>query len=469
MAFLPIVVNSASQIGSTDSTVARVMAASQIETYYGDFLFSIDEENKTATVKRNSSRSQVVTIPNSIAYNGEIYNVVAIGSGAFYEESSGHHVTSVEIPSSITSIGERAFKGCTSLYSIVIPNSVTSIGESAFYGCRSLKDVKLSNNIKTINKYTFCECENLESITIPNSVISIEEFAFYKAHLSSIVIPGSVVSIGRHAFDYCYLKSIFISHGVSNIESWAFQGWSLETLSIPSSITYIGENAFQECDNLKDVYCYWEKIPSSVNRPFNSLSNFDNTTLHVPASGIDEYKAKYPWRTFGKIVAIEDKDGVRCAKPTISYSKGKLSFNSSTEGAICEATITNSDISSFTGNEIQLSATYYISVYATKSGYENSDVATATLCWIEQQPQTEGITNGVTQVSARAVMISNNGGTLTIDGAEDGTPIAAYATTGHQAGSAVSANGRATIATTLQPGSIAIVKIGQKSVKVVVK
>ena len=118
---------------------------------------------------------------------------------------------------------------------------------------------------------------------------------------------------------------------------------------------------------------------------------------------------------------------------------------------------------------MQLTATYYISVYATKTGYDNSDVATATLCWIEATPQTEGISNGIAQVPARAVMIQSNGGTLTIQGAEDGTPIKVYSVNGCQVGSAVSSNGQATVNTTLQSGSVAIVKIGERSVKVVTK
>ena len=65
-----------------------------------------------------------------------------------------------------------------------------------------------------------------------------------------------------------------------------------------------------------------------------------------------------------------------CVTPTISYKNGKLSYNCETEGAICHTTITNEDIKSFDGNEIDLTVTYNISVYATKDGYFDSDVAT---------------------------------------------------------------------------------------------
>ena len=146
-----------------------------------------------------------------------------------------------------------------------------------------------------------------------------------------------------------------------------------------------------------------------------------------------------------------------------------MTFNCDTEGAICQYAITDDDIKSGAGNEVQLDVTYRISVYATKSGYQNSEPATATLCWIDQQPQTEGITNGIANVPASAVLIQSEAGVLSVQGVDDGTQVSVYSMNGTQAGSAVSQNGQATIATNLQAGSVAIVKIGQKSVKVVMK
>lgn len=97
------------------------------------------------------------------------------------------NLQTITIPSSVTSIGSRAFYGCTSLTSITIPSSVTSIGSSAFY-----------------------KCSGLTSITIPESVTSIDMSAFsYCSSLTSITIPESVTSIGNYAFSECSsLKTI---------------------------------------------------------------------------------------------------------------------------------------------------------------------------------------------------------------------------------------------------------------------
>ena len=147
----------------------------------------------------------------------------------------------------------------------------------------------------------------------------------------------------------------------------------------------------------------------------------------------------------------------------------RRSARSLPDGAVCQYSITDTDIKAGSGNEVQLGVTYNISVYAAKAGYENSETATATLCWIDQQPKTEGITNGIANIPAQAVLIQSAGGSIRVQGVDEGTHVNVYGVNGTQAGSAISQSGAATINTNLQPGSVAIVKIGQKSVKVVIK
>ena len=134
-----------------------------------------------------------------------------------------------------------------------------------------------------------------------------------------------------------------------------------------------------------------------------------------------------------------------------------------------EYAIAERDVKAGSGEEVQDGVTYNISVYATKAGYENSDVATATLCWIDASPKTEGITNGVAQIAARPVLVKTDNGFITVEGVEDRTNVSVYTTDGKQVGSAISQNNIATIATSIQPGSIAIVKVGDKALKVVMK
>lgn len=199
-----------------------------------------------------------------------------------------------------------------------------------------------------------------------------------------------------------------------------------------------------------------------------------NGTLYVPVGTKEKYKAKGGWKDF--VFMEEGTGGIdpvipetkQCKKPTISYQNGKLTFYCETEGATCVSSITDDDMGTYTANEVQLGVTYDISVYATKAGYEDSETVTATLCWIDQQPKTEGVTS-VTNISANAVLMKSEAGMLTVEGADDGILVRVYGINGVQAGSAVSQNGQATINTNLQTGSVAIVKIGQRSVKIMMK
>ena len=203
------------------------------------------------------------------------------------------NIESYVIPSSVTSIGDRAFYGCSSLSEIVIPSCVTSIGKGAFRGCYSLSEIVIPSSVTSIGDWAFSFCYSLSEIVIPSSVTSIGDNAFSGcSSLSEIVIPSSVTIIGDRAFSRCFsLKYISIPKSVIGLNGNPFAEWNgkLECLSpnfvyeddvlfnkdksriisfrkqniksyvIPSSVTSIGDRAFYGCDSLSEIV-----IPSSV-------------------------------------------------------------------------------------------------------------------------------------------------------------------------------------------------------------
>ena len=111
----------------------------------------------------------------------------------------------------LTSIGGRAFRGCTSLTRVTIPDSVTRIGMDAFYGCESLTQVTIPDSVTSIGDSAFSGCTTLTQVTIPDSVTSIGEDAFYGCtRLTQVTIPDSVTSIGEDAFSGCTSLTLLI-------------------------------------------------------------------------------------------------------------------------------------------------------------------------------------------------------------------------------------------------------------------
>lgn len=242
-------------------------------------------------------------------------------------------------------------------------------------------------------------------------------------------------------------------------------------MTIGKSVTSIGDRAFYGSD-IPTVVSLIEN-PSAISDGVFSNNTRKNATLYVPMGTIGTYKATAGWKDF---LFIEEGTGgttpttpKKCEKPIIVYKNGKLTFNCGTEGATCQSTITDPDINSYNSNEVQLGVTYGISVYATKLGYDNSETVTATLCWIDVEPRTEGLESGIMQVPSNAVMIQSCNGEVTVSGVNSGTNIAVYAIDGHLESSVKTSDSQTSLVTSLRKGEVAIIKIGEKSVKVVMQ
>ena len=308
-----------------------------------------------------------ITIPNS---------VMEIGSSAFSGCSS---LKSITIPNSVTEIGVYAFKGCTSLTSITIPNSVTNIGDSTFWGCSSLtaiyvavdnknytsvngvlfskdktalicypagktdKSYNITNSVTSIGDYAFNGCSSLTSVTIPNSVTEIGGSAFVGcASLKSITMPKSVTSIGDMAFYKCSsLTSITIPDSVTSIGSSAFSNCSkLRSITIPNSVTSIGAWAFNGCTGLTAINVAMKN--QNYVSPDGVLYNKDKTTIICYPAGKkgNNYKIPDGVTEIGSIAFSGCSSLTSVTIPNSVTSIGSGAFNGCT--SLTRVTIPNS-------------------------------------------------------------------------------------------------------------------------------
>ena len=201
---------------------AAVMAAGTLLYFPTDTLQNISwgitasaEETGTATWTQTESDNLVWTLYD----NGTL---TISGEGAmknYYNNSPAtqkkDNIKKVVIEDGVTSIGEFAFRDCSSLTSIEIPSSVTSIGDYAFGYCSSLASIEIPSSVTNIGNGAFSDCSSLASITIPESVTSIGNFAFCGCiRLTDITIPKSVTSIGINVFGDCtVLTEVLLENG----------------------------------------------------------------------------------------------------------------------------------------------------------------------------------------------------------------------------------------------------------------
>jgi hypothetical protein len=174
------------------------------------------------------------------------------------------------------------------------------------------------------------------------------------------------------------LKKITFGDKVTSIYASYCEGTPLETLIIGTSVKSIGESAFsafwEESAKLSTIYSYATTPPVCADdNVFNNI-NKQTCKLYVPRGTVDDYKAAKTWKDFFNIIEEEE---TKCATPTISLENGQLKFASTTKGVVFHYDVTLSGSKKGTGNEVNVPATYVVSVYATKAGLENSDVSTA--------------------------------------------------------------------------------------------
>ena len=266
------------EINGTDWRVIREMAG---RSYYND-----GTDGKLAIL--DLSEAKIVSGGGSYLYDDSYTNDNELGSCAFLNCSG---LTSLSLPSSLTSIEHEAFAGCSGLTSLSLPSSLTSIKYRAFYGCSGLTSLSLPSSLTSIEYYAFYGCSGLTSLSLPSGITSIDWNAFSGCSgLTSLTLPSSLTSIDSGAFSGCSgLTSLTLPSSLTSIDSGAFSGCSgLTSLSLPSGLTSIGDGAFRGCSGLTSIYVYTEKLPNMGSDVFDGC-DAKKCTVYVPKGTYDDY------------------------------------------------------------------------------------------------------------------------------------------------------------------------------------
>ncbi len=297
---------------------------SEAETFEADGLnYNITGDN-TCEVAEGAYDGDIV-IPETVINDGKEFTVTGIGERAFELTS----VTTVEIPETVTTIGDWAFLDCSDLVEINIPNSVTYLGFYALGCCYALETATLSTSITVIDEELFRDCSSLTSIIIPEGVTEIKEDAFYGCSaLENVQLPSTLRVLGEYVFAECSsLKYIELPEGLTSLGYSLFQRAALTGCKLPSTLEKIDACAFYQCSGMTEI-----ELPASLRTIGGSAfygcsklmkitslptvppiiekessfaqSTYDNARVIVQADAVESYSGDDMWSKFASIESL---------------------------------------------------------------------------------------------------------------------------------------------------------------------
>lgn len=255
-------------------------------------------EFQNSLVERILSLGKITTIPNGSQNYGFCRNCTLL--------------TYVNLPGTLTSIGNYAFYGCTSLTEITLPAGLTSIGFSAFERCTSLSSIVLPEGLTAIAQGAFVRCSALSLVIDLPNLTTLGKDAFSFADVTRVVNLGKISSI-ENAVSNNYgmfrgnvnLTYVNLPDTLTSIGNYAFYGCtSLPEITLPASLTSIGLSAFYGCSSLQYI-----RIEATTPPTLASTNAIPSTigAIYVPDASVEAYQAATNWSSFAsKIKGISE-------------------------------------------------------------------------------------------------------------------------------------------------------------------
>lgn len=241
----------------TDITLSEGIAITEGSTF-----------SECTSLKSIELPASITTIPSSMFAGCSALErvtakgtITAIGNGAFgsvtdWKDQEIADTVLTEIPdlSQVTSIGDRAFYGCSALETVDL-HSVTTMGYGAFQGCDALSGEIDLSNLEVIPGHAFCYDPNITSVITCPTLRSIGDWAFIWADISTISLPETLNSIGTYTFYKASLSgTVALPDSLTQLGASAFSGCEeVNAIQIGSGLKDIPANAFAGCTNLKTI------------------------------------------------------------------------------------------------------------------------------------------------------------------------------------------------------------------------
>ena len=259
---------------------------------------------------------KITTLPESFTFNNTTVNSYNIYYRAFANASSIGSLEELTIPSSVKTIGERAFYDCTSIRKVVINEGVTKIGSYAFEDIYYLNTVILPDSLKNIGEGAFAECPNLLSITIPKNVTTIGYAIFSRSYKLREIYNLSSVSLTQDILGQGACDNVVAIHNSLSDQSILVTDGNYTFYYFNNTgyyISYAGEIDYDKrittC-TLPDSFTYNNTIVTNyVIDSYAFYRQYYMDTLVIPSS-VSEIKENAFFDTSIKSITIEDKDTI---------------------------------------------------------------------------------------------------------------------------------------------------------------
>ena len=260
---------------------------------------------------RDNCNAIIKTAENELVFGTKSTVIPTSVTSIGYKAFIGLDISSIEIPESVTKIGTCAFQDC-SLTHIEIPSSVTEIGDFAFANCKNLTKLVIPASVRTVGGAVVRGCTALESLSVEDGnrvydsrdncnaiILSHDNYLF--STCKNTVIPASVNKIGGFSYRDDLTTFVIPDH-VTTIVAQAFMGCkNLNKIVIPKSVTSIGELAFCFCPSA-EVWCMSDNPYIVQQNIFNHGPETICEILYVPIGTQDSFRANPYWNIFKNIL-----------------------------------------------------------------------------------------------------------------------------------------------------------------------